>query len=393
MQTIKLIDVCEFVRNGANIKQLSNETRGIPITRIETLANDRFNRLGYANITDDSFSDYYLKRGDVLLSHINGAKFIGRSVMYEPEEGETIIHGMNLLCLRFKSNYNPKFFCYYAKSKAAKNYFDKHTKKAVNQASITSTDIKNMPIPNLPIEQQNAIVNVFDSLFERMDYLTKQTDLFEELIKSKFNEMFLENDYPIKTIGEVAARITKGSTPTTYGFDFKKEGINFVKIESIDESHRFLLNKFAFIGQDCYDAFKRSQLEEGDVLFSIAGALGRTAIVTKEILPANTNQALAIIKLQPNCNILKPFLLYEFESQFVIEQIEKDTVGAAQKNLSLQNISDLKIKVPSLSEQTRFQEFAEIAQKLIQDTKKDHIATSELLEKKLSDYFFEYEED
>ena len=36
---------------------------------------------------------------------------------------------------------------------------------------------------------------------------------------------------------------------------------------------------------------------EGDILFSIAGTLGRTAIVRANHLPANTNQALAIIRL------------------------------------------------------------------------------------------------
>ena len=64
---------CEFLRNGANIKQTKG-AGGYPITRIETLANDVFNsdRLGYANITElKGFEKYILQRGDILISHIN----------------------------------------------------------------------------------------------------------------------------------------------------------------------------------------------------------------------------------------------------------------------------------------------------------------------------------
>ena len=91
--------------------------------------------------------------------------------------------------------------------------------------------------------------------------------------------------------------ITKGTTPTTIGYDFLDQGINFVKIESISESGKFLPGKFAHISIECHKELRRSQLENGDILFSIAGALGRVGIVDEEILPANTNQALSIIIL------------------------------------------------------------------------------------------------
>ena len=79
---------------------------GIPITRIETLSNDVFNydRLGFTDVFYDSYSKYYLEKHDVLLSHSNSEKFLGRSVLYAPhKDDENIIHGMNLLCLRFDS--------------------------------------------------------------------------------------------------------------------------------------------------------------------------------------------------------------------------------------------------------------------------------------------------
>ena len=179
----------KFVRNGANIKQTKSCTSGLPITRIETLANGVFNydKFGYANILDEKYADYYLQDGDVLLSHINSAKYIGRSVLYRQNNVKKIIHGMNLLCIRFSTGkYLPEFFVWYCKSKRAKLYFEENTKHAVNQASITSTAIKEMPIPNIDISTQKSISNKLDSINNAIQTKQKILLSLDELVKSRF---------------------------------------------------------------------------------------------------------------------------------------------------------------------------------------------------------------
>ena len=143
-------------------------------------------------------------------------------------------------------------------------------------------------------------------------------------------------------LGDIATLITKGTTPTSVGYTFTDTGVNFVKIESIREDGTFIPDKFAHISDECNTKLKRSQLQENDILFSIAGAIGRTAIVTKDCLPANTNQALAIIRI-PQGVIDYRFLLYALQSDAIIEQAEKQKQGVAQLNLSLQNINDFEI--------------------------------------------------
>ena len=151
-------------------------------------------------------------------------------------------------------------------------------------------------------------------------------------------------------LGDIATTITKGTTPTTIGFPFVDTGINFVKIESIDEDGNFLPDRFAHITDECNRKLGRSKLEENDILFSIAGAIGRTAIVPKSILPANTNQALAIIRI-PSDAINLQFVLYALQSQAVSEQSEKQKQGVAQLNLSLKNIADIQIPLASSEKQ------------------------------------------
>lgn len=82
----KTIDECFYkIQNGVNIKQ-GDINNGYPITRIETIANDKFNRdrMGYAGITDLSkYKSYILEDGDLLMSHINSVQYLGRTVFYE----------------------------------------------------------------------------------------------------------------------------------------------------------------------------------------------------------------------------------------------------------------------------------------------------------------------
>lgn len=156
---------------------------------------------------------------------------------------------------------------------------------------------------------------------------------------------------------------TKGTTPTSIGYDFEKTGINFIKIESITDNGLFEKNKFAYISEVCNDMLRRSQLQENDILFSIAGALGRVAIVKKDILPANTNQALSIIRL--NMKLVDvSFISFILNSSFIGSQIKENKKGNVQQNLSLTQIDNLLIPIPYKNGAPDLETQKQIAQKL-----------------------------
>ena len=172
--------------------------------------------------------------------------------------------------------------------------------------------------------------------------------------------------WEVKKLGEVCETITKGTTPKTIGFNYTNFGINFIKVESISESGCFLVDNFAHVSDDCHNALLRSQLKERDLLFSIAGALGRTAIVNKSILPANTNQALAIIRLKDKSDLFLRFLQCYFRSMKVKNYIDSIKVGVAQMNLSLGQLKDFPIIIPPLSEQSRIVEELDLLSNIIE---------------------------
>ena len=155
-------------------------------------------------------------------------------------------------------------------------------------------------------------------------------------------------------LGDVASVITKGTTPTSIGYSFIEKGINFIKIESISEEGKFIKEKLAYISEDCHSKLKRSQLKENDILFSIAGAIGRVAVVDNDIIPANTNQALAIIRIDNRYD--KEFLAFLLRSSYIKKQYNRKKQGVAQINLSLKDISELEIPVIDIKKQIEIKE-------------------------------------
>jgi type I restriction enzyme S subunit len=153
-----------------------------------------------------------------------------------------------------------------------------------------------------------------------------------------------------KTLGELTSLITKGTTPKKY----TETGIAFIKTEAFDGSY-INSKKISFIDEDTHNKeLKRSILKHNDILITIAGAtIGKCAIVPKEILPANTNQALAIIRLNANVNL--KYVFHLIKSNYMTKYIEQNIKGSAQPNLNLEQLNNFTIPFhPSKSKPVLF---------------------------------------
>ena len=195
MEKIRLGDAFSFIRNGANIKQGLDDS-GYPITRIETISDRTVNRekMGYAGITDVSkYDDYILQDGDILMSHINSEKHLGKTAIYKKQKNEKIIHGMNLLCLRpDNSQILPEYAFYFLSSNDFLRQIPNITKKSVNQASFTVTALKKLSFAKSGIDEQKKIVCELDKVTDLIDKRKRQLEKLDELVKSRFIEMLGE---------------------------------------------------------------------------------------------------------------------------------------------------------------------------------------------------------
>lgn len=234
--------------------------------------------------------------------------------------------------------------------------------------------IKSYKLALPPLSEQQAIADYLDrkcelieSTIEKQKTAIEKLKLYKQSVITEAVTKGLDPTVPMKPsgiewIGEVpnhwgivklkkiTHRITKGTTPTTIGKEFTNDGILFLKVESLSDNMTIINEMCAYIDSTTHNILSRSSINENDVLISIAGAIGRTVIVKKENLPANTNQAISIIS--PNIKILNPLWLgYTTYSSYFTSNLKIDTVQTAQLNVSLGNLSNSIILLPPLPEQ------------------------------------------
>lgn len=206
------------INNGANIKQIKG-AKGIPITRIETLSNDKFNRgrMGYADILDASpYSSYILNDGDILMSHINSMKYLGRAVQYLKNEDETIIHGMNLLRLVPTKDVLSSFLIYQFYTTFFRSQIVSISHQSVNQASFNTTNLKNLEIKVPPLPEQQRIVDYLDAAFAKIDAMKanaeKSLNEAKALFQASLKEMLEPKEgWEEKKLGDVGTFIRGGN--------------------------------------------------------------------------------------------------------------------------------------------------------------------------------------
>ncbi len=229
-------------------------------------------------------------------------------------------------------------------------------------AEVSGSVMKNINI-TLPasLDEQKEIADLLGSLDDKIELLRKENKTLETVAQTLFKEWFVDFRFPgyqklkmingipegwkIGKLGDVAF-VTKGTTPTTIGGKFVDKGINFIKAESITEQHGFNLNKFSFVDEYTNKLLNRSIIQVDDLLYTIAGTIGRFALITKDLTPANTNQAVAIIRA--NQGIIDPYYLRcYFDIESVKESLTGSVVEAVQANLSLGSIKECEILIPN----------------------------------------------
>ena len=151
----------------------------------------------------------------------------------------------------------------------------------------------------------------------------------------------MANAWELRKLGELTSLITKGTTPSDKS---GKGDVNFIKVENLNISNGEIISCSKISKFEHEGKLKRSQLKENDILFSIAGTLGRIGVVKSSLLPANTNQALAIIRIKEgNLNYLTTVL----QGKAVTDFIRRNPTVGAQPNLSLKQVEILKLPYPT----------------------------------------------
>lgn len=288
----------------------------------------------------------YSFNGEAVLTSGDG---VGVGKIYHHINGKFNFH-QRVYCMHDFSDCDGIYFYYYFSNNFYNRVMQMTAKSSVD--SVRREMISEMLFPLPPLSEQHAIGQVLTDTDQLLQNLKKLIAKKKAIKQGSMQELLIpKEDWKVKELGELTTLITKGTTPTSVGYNFTENGVNFIKVESIDKSGKIKLEKTSYISEECHQVLSRSQIKKGDILFSIAGALGRTAIVKENICPANTNQAVAIIRLIEG--VINTSFLYYFFNKFEFQQmLNTISVTGAQPNLSLRNLNNFKIIYPALPKQT-----------------------------------------
>jgi type I restriction enzyme S subunit len=241
-----------------------------------------------------------------------------------------------------------------------------------HRCAISWDDLKGISVGIPPVDEQRAILEFLDRETAKIDALIAEQQRLIELLQEKRQAVIshavtkglnpnapmkdsgvewlgeVPEHWDIKRIKHLSKAISKGTTPSTIGAEFTPSGIRFIKAENITSTGVEPLPEF-FISDETNQELSRSILFGGEVLVVIAGATtGKSAVIPKEICPANTNQAVCFIRTK--CAIASSFINHWLSQKSVQNHIAIGSVQSAQPNLSMEDLGNIPIALPPLEE-------------------------------------------
>lgn len=159
----------------------------------------------------------------------------------------------------------------------------------------------------------------------------------------------IPKDWEPCCLGTLADFITKGATPTTYGFNWEKAGIVFLRSECVSEDG-LDLGQSMFISPRAHAALKRSEVRSGDILMTITGNVGRVVLLGDAFGIANINQHIARVRVvDPRADT--QFIFHYLSQPSIRQYYSSITTGQAYPQISLQQVRNTRIPLPPIHEQ------------------------------------------
>lgn len=171
--------------------------------------------------------------------------------------------------------------------------------------------------------------------------------------KLRFSEF--SGEWEKKKLENITIKVGSGKTPKGGREVYTDKGVLFIRSQNV-LNNGLKLGDVAFITLEENEKMKSSQVLKGDVLLNITGAsIGRSCIFDKELIQANVNQHVCIIR--PNNNTNSSFLQNNMISSQIQNQIDSFQAGGNREGLNFEEIRNMKIFIPSLPEQEEIATF------------------------------------
>jgi type I restriction enzyme S subunit len=377
--SIKLRDVISIIESGGRPKGgVRGILEGIPSIGGEHLVyNGRFNfdeiryipREYYKKMTRGKIKKY-----DVLVvkdgATTGKTSFVGDDFPFP----ESAINE-HVFILRPKDDLIPKFLFYWFQSSLGQECVADNFRGAA-QGGITLGILDNSSFPLAPLPEQERIVSRIEELFSnlesgvmalehvRAELKSYKASILKAACKGKILESKgIENSESGLPMGWNWSSVEELNPPNrkcAYGVlqpgEDKTDGVVFLRVGDINDG-RIDIHNLKRIDPIIAAKYPRTKLQGGEVLITLVGAIGRTALVPESLAGANTARAVGVIPIKDGVHA--PWVEIWFRNSEKVIEMTSKAHEVARKTLNLEDVRSAKVALPPLGEQRRIVEEVE----------------------------------
>lgn len=318
----------------------------------------------------------FVKENDILMCSRNGsAKLVGKCTLI-PKLNEDMTFGAFMTIIRTSHNaYLQHFF----NSNAFRTQIKGSATTTINQ--ITRKMLDDIDVPIFDTNEEKHIVETFDKLTRLIALRTEQLKKLDELVKSRFIELFIGKGYPTKTVDEVSlGKGEYGAQSASIKYDPTRP--RYVRITDINDDGTLNDDVVASINPDDDEQYR---LEYGDFMFARMGA---TVGKTYAFITGNQIFAGYLIRYKLNQKLINPrYLFWYTRLDEYWNWVKLNQSGAAQPGINAKKYGSLRIPVPPIEQQEQFATFVEQTDKSKLAVQQS-IAELEELKKSLMQQYF-----
>lgn len=339
-------DILDSYRKPVNNKERLNLIKGKPFDELFPY---------YGATGQVGWIDSFLTDGEYILLGEDGAPFLNPYA-----EKAYIIHGktwVNNHAHILRSKTNNEFLCYYL------NYFNyKNYVSGTTRLKLTQAQMRKIPIPNIPSDEQFRIVAHIEELFSELDKAVdtlkttkEQLEVYRQaVLKDAFDnaQAMCERFTPIE---ELLVTDRKGMSTGPFGTMLKKHehkttGVPMLGIENID-SGKFIDGNKIFVTPEKAAELKSFALKSGDIIISRSGTVGELCVVPPRMEGALLSTNLMRVSL--DCQkVLPEYFIYLFQSKgIVLDQVKELCKGSTRIFLNQTILKQIQFPIPNVHEQ------------------------------------------
>ena len=362
---------------------------GTPIIRANNIQDDGMIYDDLVFVAQQRIKDnQLLKKGDIVICTSSGSKnLVGKATTFSGYKTDMSFGAFCKVVRISSSSVNPDYIRLFFKSKTYREQISASSTGA-NINNIKTDHIDNLIINIPPVETQNIAVRELSTLIKSISIKKQQLSALNELVKSRFIEMFVEKGFKEITFSDYA-EIIDGDRGKNYpkAEEFSDEGYClFLSAKNVTKDG-FLFEQMQFISEEKDNLLRKGKLCRGDIVITTRGTIGNIAFYDDDIPYDNVriNSGMVIIR-QKEVSFNQIFFLNEFKNK--IDEIKETNVtGAAQPQLPIHIMSKIKLLNPPIELQNEFADFVKLIDKSKFIVQKQIDDLQELLDSKMDEYF------